>query len=128
MSHISTARTSWARAFLAFALLALTAVLQMLPHRAAGAEPQSSAVAGPVAGVSTPSTGEQGPGTGPVTAPVDPGYASPAAARLSALAAHGLPKPAPGKVTAALDPAVFGRWTTLAYKLPLRAIHATLLR
>ncbi|MDX6300131.1 MAG: hypothetical protein QOF53_1345, partial [Nocardioidaceae bacterium] len=42
--------------------------------------------------------------------------------------AHGLPKPAPGKVTAALDPAVFGRWTTLAYKLPLRAIHATLLR
>jgi hypothetical protein len=40
MGHISTARTSWVRAFLAFALLALTAVLQMLPHRAAGAQPQ----------------------------------------------------------------------------------------
>jgi hypothetical protein len=29
---------------------------------------------------------------------------------------------------AALDPAVFGQWSTLSYKLPLRAVHATLLR
>jgi hypothetical protein len=35
---------------------------------------------------------------------------------------------APSAAAAALDPAVYGQWSTLSYKLPLRAVHATLLR
>jgi len=125
MGDSSSARATRVRACLAFSLLALAGALQLRPHGAAGAEQRS----GSVGGAAIASTGEEGLGTGPVTAPVDPGHASLAAARRAALVARGQPVPATGKVTAAaLDPAVFGRWTTLAYTLPLRAIHVTLLR
>ena len=98
-------------------------------------------------------TGEQEQdGAGPRTGYVDPAHATPAAARASAHAAHHPPTgtdtagmdtagssvpqsgatttaSAPASMTAtALDPAVFGQWQTLSYKLPLRAVHVTLLR
>ncbi|MET0837451.1 MAG: hypothetical protein ABWY19_01630, partial [Marmoricola sp.] len=82
------------------------------------------------------STGEGEPG-GPVTGPVDHDHDTVKAARASALAAHhhdgsaastGSTTDVEAVAAAALDPAVFGRWSTLSYKLPLRAVHATLLR
>src|SRR3954451_1944012 len=96
-------------------------------------------VARPMAPLSaTHTSGEQeSDGAGPRTAYVDPAHASAAAARAAAVASHEhhagmkMQTDASGEATtvaaAALDPAVYGQWNTLAYKLPLRAIHATLL-
>ena len=80
------------------------------------------------------SNGESGKEVGPVTAAVDPAYSTPGAARSTVHAAHqhhgGKASQEPGTSTsrATLDPAVFGEWSTLSYQLPVRAIHATLLR
>ncbi|MEJ7689942.1 MAG: galactose oxidase-like domain-containing protein [Nocardioidaceae bacterium] len=74
-------------------------------------------------------------GAGPTTAHVDTAHATVAAAREAAHAAHQHSASASTTSTAsvtanatALDPAVYGEWTTLSYELPLRAVHATLLR
>ena len=75
----------------------------------------------------TPSTaGEAAKDVGPVTAPVDAGHASPAKARKSALASH--KHHLTGNVASTTAFKRVGRWSTLSYKLPLRAVHATLLR
>lgn len=83
-------------------------------------------------------TGERD-GIGPMIGYVDPAHASAAAARAAAYAAHhpktmrarssvpGTATAAPTLAAAALDPAVYGQWSTLSYQLPLRAIHVTVL-
>ena len=72
---------------------------------------------------------------GPRTGAVDARYASPRAARETVRRGHrhGTSGPRPSAVSAAdvdapLDPATFGSWTRTSYDLPVRAIHATLLR
>ena len=90
---------------------------------------------------------------GPRTGAVDPRYASPAAARAtlhhdhrqhdhtyhrpggtttggptSASTAVVAPEGAPAEPEPVLDPAVYGSWERTTYELPIRAIHATLLR
>jgi hypothetical protein len=113
-------------------------VLSGLTVGLGGTAGAASSSAGP------PSSGEDGRNVGPVTAPVDRDHATVASARGAAMAAHmaGMhhlkvgatatqeySATASSAVTAAsLDPAVFGQWSTLSYKLPLRAVHATLLR
>ena len=107
---------------------------------AVGAAPRASG-AGDMPGTrATPTTTGEGEPAGPITAPVDPAHADVNAARSAALAAHahdhaaasspsGATDQKTGTVAAAaLDPAVFGQWQTLSYKLPLRAVHATLLK
>ncbi|MCW2826472.1 MAG: hypothetical protein JWQ67_88 [Marmoricola sp.] len=129
----------------AFVSLAALTVSTGAAHGASGSAPPG------LAGLATPrglgasalilGVGSSGEGqlAGPATGPVDPAHATPAAARAAALAAHehdhmssmtsSLPRARAGAVSAAaLNPAVYGRWTTLSYKLPLRTIHATLLR
>src|SRR3954452_25101275 len=81
--------------------------------------------------------GERDRSVGPVTAPVAPAHANPAAARAAALTAHQHRHPAGMSVersggataeactsaAAILDPKVFGQWSTLGYQLPVRAVH-----
>lgn len=88
---------------------------------------------GATAGTAPTLTGERDKSAGPIKAPVDAAHATPAAARRALLThQHAETRARPSTTTAAmsksgLDPAVFGRWTTLSYSLPLRAIHVTLL-
>ena len=101
---------------------------------------------GPASGADPVSRGERDADIGPRTAPVHPGYSTPARARASVKEAHDHAHGADGgnggtrtvaaaeqlstaaSTTTTLDPAVFGTWETLSYDLPLRAVHATALK
>jgi hypothetical protein len=125
MSHIGASKPARARALLVTGSLVALGITTALSASASGATPSPLV-----------HTGEGEPG-GPRSAPVDPDHASPAAARRAAMEAHGhhaMHTTAEARegstaaaTAAALDPAVYGQWSTLSYKLPLRAIHATLL-
>lgn len=76
-------------------------------------------------------TGEHDKNVGPRTAYVDPRFASHTAAVATVQSLHQQASPRVSSslaTTTALDPAVYGQWSTLGYDLPLRAIHVTLLK
>jgi len=127
MPHVHASKTARARGLVALGSLVILTLSVTLAASASGRSPATTVMTG---------EGETG---GPMSAPVDPDHASPGAARRAALADHEhmhhgtMSSPSTSGAdtsavtAAALDPAVFGQWTTLSYKLPLRAIHATLL-
>lgn len=94
---------------------------------------------GQAAGPSRPSqvSGEGSEEGGPRYGSVDPRFATPVAARETVHGEHGNHSGAStartdsalaGAASAVLDPSVFGSWQRTSYNLPMRAIHATLLR
>lgn len=121
------------RLLLAATVLALAAI---------AASPQPGEARSPARSGSGEGVEEAGPRTGAV----DPRFADPAAARKTLHSEHqhqlstdttgGAATSEPSTtrsagetgITAALDPAVFGSWQHTTYNLPMRAIHATLLR
>ena len=86
--------------------------------------------------------GERAEEAGPRFGSVDPRFSTPEAARMTVYREHEhhatgsssgersgtSATSAESGIGAVLDPAVFGSWKRTAYNLPMRAIHATLLR
>ncbi|MCW2709911.1 MAG: hypothetical protein JWP24_105, partial [Marmoricola sp.] len=139
---MSRRRTSTKAHVCGAAVVASIAALALSTGPAPGASGASASPPDPSGTVRGGSSGEDETG-GPLTAPVPPDHATPQAARAAALAAHQhhhtsalAPRTSAARTgaktsavaAAALDPAVFGQWSTLSSKLPLRAVHATLLR
>jgi hypothetical protein len=107
---------------------ALTASILGLAVVGLGSQDLSQVPADPAPPGAVTSGEQDRDGAGPLSAPVDHAHATPAAARAAAYAAHHHPEGASVTTATVLDPAVYGQWSTLSYRLPLRAVHATLLR
>ena len=111
---------------------AITASVLGLLFIGLGSQDASHASATPPLSRALTSGEQERDGAGPRTAAVDPAHATAAAARAAAYAAHH-PRTSAGMdgmamSASALTPSEFGQWKTLSYKLPLRAVHVTLLR
>jgi hypothetical protein len=127
--------TGWTRSKSRWAAVAASATLLALVGASAHPPPGQAIPPSP-----TFAGGEGVEEAGPRLGRVDPRFSSPEAARRTLHSEHEHHhqghRPSSGAtalsaesgVAAVLDPKVFGSWKRTAYNLPMRAIHATLLR